>query len=231
MMGVLGGVGFSKSGIFRDADHEEIDTPYGPADMLRIDNIAFIPRHGIRGNIPPHRINHSANIFAFKKEAVNCIIGVNSVGSLKLEIPAPSILIPHDYLALWGIATFFDDEIVHIVPGLDEDLRNTLIIMAEKFGIEVLDRGIYIQTRGPRLETRAEICMLSGFGDVVGMTMANEATLSKEQQLFYASICSVDNYAHGIVDEALTNDIILENAKMNGERIGTFLLKMAGELQ
>ena len=43
--------------------------------------------------------------------------------------------------------------------------------------------------------------MMSHFGDVVGMTMAHEATLCQERALAYASICSVDNYAHGLMDD------------------------------
>ena len=231
MIGVIGGVGFSESEIFKSAEVEEIETPYGVANTLATEKLTFIPRHGIIGKIPPHKINHLANIFAFKAKGITKIIGVNSVGSLKSEISPPSILIPYDYISLWGIATYYDDKIVHIVPGLDEILRQSLLSFADKFGLEVIGKGVYIQTSGPRLETKAEIKMLKNFGDVVGMTMANEATLARELGLGYASICSVDNYAHGIVAEPLTSDIITQNARVNGDRIREFLLKVVEELE
>ena len=63
------------------------------------------------------------------------------------------------------------------------------------------------------------------------MTMANEATLAKEVELSYASICSVDNYAHGIVKDLLTQEAILSNATINGSKIVNFLKKTAGELK
>ena len=40
--------------------------------------------------------------------------------------------------------------------------------------------GIYVQTAGPRFETKAEVNVLKKLGDVVGMTMASEATLCME---------------------------------------------------
>lgn len=231
MIGVIGGVGFFEAEIFKGAEVEEIKTPYGIVQMLVLGKVTFIPRHGFQSKIPPHKINYHANILAFKEKGITKIAGVNSVGSLKQEISPLSILIPHDYISPWNIVTYHDDKIVHIIPSLDEELRQSLLSFAQKFGLEVVGKGVYIQTLGPRLETKAEIHMLKSYGDVVGMTMANEATLAKELGLGYASICSVDNYAHGIVDEPLTSEMIIKNARINGEKIRDFLLKMAEEFE
>ncbi len=230
MIGIIGGVGFIEA-IAKGVDFEEIKTPHGPVNILYKDKIAFIPRHGIQSNIPPHRINHRANIFAFKEKGISRIISVNSVGSLNIEFAPPSIMIPHDYIGIWDITTFYDDKIVHIVPGLSEELRENLLALTSKFGLDVIPKGVYIQTTGPRLETRSEVKMLANFADVVGMTMASEATLAAELRLQYASICSVDNYAHGLVDEPPTSEMIIKNARENSEKIRDFLFKIAGELQ
>jgi len=231
MLGVFGGVVFSEAEIFKSADVEEIETPYGVVQMLSIDKLAFIPRHGLERKIPPHRLNHLANTFAFKEKGITKIIGVNSVGSLKKEISPPSILIPHDYIGPWNIATYYDDKILHIMPGMDEELGQRLLSLAKKYGWNVVEKGVYIQTIGPRLETKAEIEMIKNFGDVVGMTMANEASLAKELELSYASICSVDNYAHGVGDKPLTSEIIIKNARMNSVTIIDFILKIAEDLE
>jgi len=90
---------------------------------------------------------------------------------------------------------------------------------ARESGIEVVDGGIYWQTCGPRLETRAEITMMSQFADVVGMTMASEAIIANELGLPYAAICSVDNYAHGIGEKELTVKDISSHAGSSGEII------------
>ncbi|UCE38141.1 MAG: MTAP family purine nucleoside phosphorylase [Thermoplasmata archaeon] len=230
MLGVIGGVGFFEEA-FKNTEGEEIDTPFGTTHMFLSENIAFVPRHGIQSNVPPHKINHRANIIAFRTKGISKIIGVNSVGSLKTDISPLSILIPHDYINFWNIATYFDDKIVHIVPQLDENLRQMLLSLSEKYGLEVVKNGVYIQTTGPRLETKAEIKMLTSFGDMVGMTMASEATLTKEMEIAYASICSVDNYAHGITDEPLKSETIIKNARENSIRIRDFLFKAAGEFE
>jgi purine nucleoside phosphorylase len=75
------------------------------------------------------------------------------------------------------------------------------------------------KTAGPRLETRAEITMMAQFADLVGMTMASEAIIAQELEIPYASLCSVDNFAHGLADSELTMEKILWHARRNAETI------------
>jgi len=229
--GVIAGSAFHRMGLSEEVNPVKVSTSFGKVTVLESDDIVFVPRHGMQDSIPPHRINYQANLSAFKKRGVARIVGVNSVGSLKLEIPPKTLVIPHDYINLWGIQTLFDGEIRHITPGLDEDLRQLIIGVAEKRKIEVTDGGIYIQTTGPRLETRAEIHLLKNFGDVVGMTMANEATLAQELSIPYASICSVDNYCHGISEPPLKADDILRTARSNMERAKGLVLAIIEEVR
>jgi 5'-methylthioadenosine phosphorylase len=228
--GVIAGTAFRRIGLLEEANQVEMSTRFGRVTILESDDIIFLPRHGIDDSIPPHRINHRAHLTAFKDLGITRIIGVNSVGSLKPEIPPRSILIPHDYINIWGIQTLFDDEIHHITPGLNEDLRQLILRVAKGRKIEVTNGGIYIQTTGPRLETRAEIHLLKQFGDVVGMTMANEATLAEELSIPYASICSVDNYCHGISKTPLTAEEILRNAGSNMEKVKSLALAIIEEV-
>ena len=73
--------------------------------------------------------------------------------------------------------------------------------------------GVYIQTRGPRIETVAEVKALPQFADIVGMTVASEATLACELGMEFAALCTVDNYANGLGDEVLTYDHILNTSR------------------
>ena len=75
-------------------------TPYGkPSDKILIAkykrlDVLFLPRHGKNHNIPPHKINFRANIFALKKLGVTDIISVSAVGSLKkIHKPGDFILV------------------------------------------------------------------------------------------------------------------------------------------
>lgn len=167
-------------------------------------NILFVIRH--RNGIPPHKINHIANLKAIKKTGIKNIIGICSVGSLQKNILPGTFLVPNDYINLHNIQTIHHKKAVHIIPGLNEELRNSIIKSAKKLKINFLDKGIYYQTQGPRFETKAEIKMISHFADIVGMTMANEATLAQEMGLKYAALCTVDNFANGINNELLEKD-------------------------
>jgi purine nucleoside phosphorylase len=233
MLGIIAGGNFAPEGM-EITEQRVMETPYGaPSDSFTIGRlgkreIAFLARHGAQG-IPPHRINHRANIYALKKLEVTEVIGVNSVGSLREEIPPGWIVIPHDYLSPWAMPSFYEDRVVHITPALDAGLRERLIRAAQGSGAAFVPEGIYVQTIGPRLETVAEIAMLRGFGHVVGMTMANEATLCQEMELAYASICSVDNYCHGIIDTPLTAKEIVRQGEANVAQINKVVMNVMEE--
>ncbi len=229
--GVIAGTAFRRIGLPEKANPVQVSTRFGKVTFLEYDDIVFLPRHGVEDTIPPHRIDHRANLSAFKELGIPRIVGVNSVGSLKPEIPPKTLIIPHDYINLWGVQTLFDHEIRHITPRLNEDLRQLILRVANGRKIEVIGQGIYIQTKGPRLETRAEIRLLRQFGDIVGMTMANEATLAEELSIPYASICSVDNYCHGIAEIPLRAEDILRTAQSNMERAKSLVLAIIEEIR
>jgi len=229
MIGIIAG-GSSCPVALEGVEQRKVESPYGEASglvtlgFLGGREIAFLGRHGSE-RIPPHRINHRANIFALKSLGVSQVIGIHSVGSLKEGIPPGWVVIPHDFLCPWQILSFHEDRAVHITPALDEELRAVLVRAAVEARVNFVDRGVYVQTIGPRLETKAEIAMLSHFGDLVGMTMAHEATLCQERAMAYASICSVDNYAHGVIDTPLREEEIRRRARENVAQIQKVLAR------
>ena len=83
--------------------------------------------------------------------------------------------------------------------------------------------GVYVQTRGPRIETRAEVAVLSRIADIVGMTLASEATLACELGIEFAAICTVDNYANGLGTEVLSYEHILETSREFADRTARML--------
>jgi 5'-methylthioadenosine phosphorylase len=177
----------------------------------RHDRAVFLLRHGDR--IPPHRVDHLANIRTLKEAGADSVIGICSVGSVNQEIPPLSIVIPDDYIGFDTI-TCYDEQAVHTVPGFDSGLRQRILEAAVRLGIAVRDRGVYWQTRGPRYETEAEIRLIAHFADVVGMTMAHEATIAKEMGVRYAAICAVDNYGNGL-SRSEGPDVVTKNQALN----------------
>ncbi len=206
----------------------EVNTDFGSVFLRdgKNENVVVLPRHGKNSSIPPHKINHNANLLAFKQLGVGKIISFTSVCSLKHELQPGTIIMPDDYINTSSIPTYFDSKIRHIIPGMDTEFRNQIFLKIKELPMTIKFNGIYIQTQGPRLETKAEIQMLKNFGDVIGMTMAAEATLASEQQLSYANISSIDNYCNGIVEEPLTIEAMVENQAKNCENFLKIIKKL-----
>jgi 5'-methylthioadenosine phosphorylase len=218
-LAIIGGTSIRFSSL-PSLEEKIVSTPYGNAEALCGD-VIILQRH--QGDLPPHRINHRANLAALAVLGVDRVIAFGSSGSLKPRIPPGSIVIPSDFISLFDIPSTRDHSITHVVPEISALLCNEL---AAEFP-NAIAGGIYVQTRGPRLETVAEVKALAGVADIVGMTLGSEATLARELGMEFAALCTVDNYANGISDEAMSWEQVLETSKKFSERtremIGTII--------
>lgn len=205
MLGIIGGTSLLFSTL-PDLKKERIATPFGSADLL-LGDIVMLMRH--QHGRPPHRINYRANLAAMAIAGVDRIVAFGSSGSLKKEIPPGTLLIPTDYISVTDIPSIHDHTIEHIRPELPRALAEKLsgIVPEARLG------GVYVQTRGPRIETIAEVAALSRDADVVGMTVASEATLACELGMDFAALCTIDNYANGLGTDVLTYEHILSTSK------------------
>ena len=209
---IIGGSNLFNSELVNNMREERIITPFGTVEVFIDEHTMLIQRHG-KKNVPPHAINHKANIYAIKSRDFKKILAINSVGSLKREIKPSQVCLVSDFISFYNIVTVDPNKRIHITPQPSEDL-NTKIedCLGEKF-----KRVVYWQTTGPRFETPAEIRLMSQFADVVGMTMGSECTIACELGLEYTSICVVDNYANGISDKNIDfeefNKLVLQNQK------------------
>ncbi|MFW6141364.1 MAG: MTAP family purine nucleoside phosphorylase [Candidatus Saliniplasma sp.] len=227
-IGVIGGTSFKDWDGFEIEEEIESHTPWGTPSspllegMINGVQVFLLLRHGRNHDIPPHKINHRANIYALQREVRN-IIGISSAGALKDDIEVPTISIPSDYVNFWNVHTFYDERIKHVTPALSKAIREGLLEASQEVQIEIRDEDVYVMTKGPRLETKAEVDILKRFGDIVGMSMGPEATLCKENSIEYASITTVDNYAHGIGPEKVKYEDIVETARDNWDNITKIL--------
>jgi 5'-methylthioadenosine phosphorylase len=228
---IIGGSGVYDPTIFKKEKEVKIKTPFGfPSAPIKIGDflgkkIAFLARHGKKQEILPHKINYKANIYALKKLGVKYIFAFNSVGSLRKKIKPGDFLIVSDYID-FDPPSFFEKKLEFITPKISEKLRKILIKIFKKLKLRFLKTGVYFNTKGPRLETKAEINLMKNFTDVVGMTMAKEATLAQEINLEYVSLCSIDNYAHGITKKPLTHHQIKENQRKNNKILEKIMVEI-----
>ncbi|PKN77007.1 MAG: 6-oxopurine nucleoside phosphorylase [Deltaproteobacteria bacterium HGW-Deltaproteobacteria-10] len=222
-MGILGIISgtiiMERSDLLVNYRRETVKNDFGTSLALVSDKIVLIPRHGNdpQEHILPHFINHRANLKALKDLGASEVVGINSTGSLKTHLCPGMIVIPDDFIALTATPTIYQNKAVHVTPSLDENVRQKLIGAANNCQIPVVEKGIYWQTPGPRLETKAETRMMANYADIVGMTMASEAVIALELNLPYASACSIDNFGNGIMDKPLGMDEIIAGARKNAD--------------
>lgn len=193
-----------------------VDTPYGDiivyASKLGAHDLFFIHRHGEQSNLPPHRVNHRGNIQAFASCHVSCILSVGTVGSMKKEIRPGDLVIPHDFIDATKSRsqTFFDEKRVHVdmTEPFCSTLRKALLQSCDKTrDVTFHEKGVYLVTEGPRLETAAEIKLYSMVADIVGMTMVPEVVLAREKGICFASLCLVCNMAAGLQNRLTADEI------------------------
>lgn len=231
--GIISGSPALRDIMFADFEERSIETVYGPTEIYLGDGLAFLARHGNPGRpyILPHRINHPANMAALKEAGVERLFALNSVGSLKAEFKPGMFAVPSDFIMIEQapLVMRYQDSRDHIVPELDESLQEELIRATFSVGFsEAIPKCVYWQTSGPRLETRAEIRFMAPFADLVGMTMASEAIAAAATGIPYASLCSIDNYANGILPQRLTVEAITEASKGQRGAVVRILNRLLG---
>jgi purine nucleoside phosphorylase len=164
----------------------------------------IIDRHGVNGEIAPHRVNYRANLWLLREAGVTEVIALNTVGGIDPRFIPGSVVIPDQIIDYtWGRESSYEDPTVaechpEFTMPFDSSLRVAILSAAGSAGLSAHNGAVYGVTQGPRLETAAEIDRLERDGcDIVGMTAMPEAILARELGLRYAMVCGVVNYAAG----------------------------------
>jgi 5'-methylthioadenosine phosphorylase len=216
-IGIIGGSGLEK--LLQSSSHARVGTPYGPAPLISIgyigkEEIAFLPRHGPKHDLPPHKVNYRANMYGLKKLGAERIIATNAVGGINSEYVPGDICVPQDILDFTKsrASTYYDKEPVTHVDVSEPycpELRERIIDSATVLQNKVWANSILAATEGPRYETPAEIRMIQKLGgDIVGMTGAPEVFLARELELCYSTICFVSNRAAGMQQKLSAKEVM-----------------------
>jgi 5'-methylthioadenosine phosphorylase len=237
-VGIFGGSGFYS--FLSDVTEKILDTPYGPPSapvsigQIEGRSVAFLPRHGQRHELPPHRINYRANLWALKKLGVTRIIGPCAAGSLQRHV-APGHFVVCDQLVdrTTGRAdTFYDGPITTHVTFADPycpELRRLAVGLAGERGITVHDGGTVVTVQGPRFSTRSESKWFQDAGwHVINMTQYPEAYLARELEICYVNISLVTDYDVGLEGEteAVSHEQVLKVFSDNNEKLRKLLFAL-----
>jgi 5'-methylthioadenosine phosphorylase len=250
-VGVYGGSGLYS--LLDDVEQVEIDTPYGPpAAPVTIGEVAgrrvaFLPRHGLDHEHPPHRVPYRANAWAMRSLGVRAIFGPCASGSLQPDIhPGEFVVLDQVVDRTSGRdATFHDgvatadglDPVNHVsfADPYDDRLRAVAVEACRAEGVSVHDGGTVVVMQGPRFSTRAESRWYGAQGwHVVNMTQMPEAVLATEIGVPYAGIALITDYDVGLVGmpgiEPVTMDEVFAMLERNAAVVRSVLFRAVAAL-
>jgi 5'-methylthioadenosine phosphorylase len=248
-IGIIGGSGFYS--FLDDVTEITVDTPYGPpSDSLFLGEVAgrrtaFLPRHGRKHHLPPHRINYRANLWALASLGVTQVLGPSAVGGLRPEFGPGTLIIPDQVVdrTKSRAQTFYDGEalpdgsVPNVVHTTFADPycpagRGVALRTARDGGWEAVDGGTLVVIEGPRFSTRAESRWHAAQGwSVVGMTGHPEAVLARELGLCYTSLTLVTDLDAGAeTGEGVSHEEVFKVFAENVGRLRTVLFDVVGAL-
>lgn len=215
-LGIIGGSGMCSFPELKILSKFRPETKYGfPSDDISIceyggELVAFLPRHGSRHTLAPHKIPYRANLEALKEAGVEYVIGTCIVGSLKKSIHPGSLVLLDQFVNLtWGrddSSQADGGSFIHLpmAEPYCEHLRQKVLEVASQTGTVIFPNGTVAVIQGPRFSTIAESRWLSSNGwDVVNMTQYPECYFARELRLCYTAVAAVTDYDVGL-QESLT---------------------------
>jgi len=248
-IGVIGGSGFYS--FLDDVTEVTYETPYGePSDSLFLGElagrqVAFLPRHGRKHHLPPHRINYRANMWALRAAGVRQVLAPCAVGGLREEFGPGTLVIPDQLVdrTKSRTQTYFDGEplpdgsvpnVIHLTfaDPYCEPGRRASLEAARAQGWDAVDGGTLCVIEGPRFSTRAESRWHAAQGwSVVGMTGHPEAVLARELGLCYSSLNLVTDLDAGAeTGDGVSHHEVMQVFAENVGRLREVLFDAVGRL-
>jgi len=211
MIGVIGGSGLYR--LLDDVRREHLKTPYGePSGDVAIGSIAdqevaFLPRHGVKHTLPPAQINYRANLWALKQLSVTRVIAPSAAGSLQAHVKPGDFVVCDQFVdRTRGRAdTYYTGPRVAHASAADPycpQLRELALEAGNNAGVTMHETGTVVVIEGPRFSTRAESRWFAAQGwQVVNMTQYPEVVLARELELCYANLSLITDYDAGLQGE------------------------------
>jgi 5'-methylthioadenosine phosphorylase len=245
-LGVIGGSGLYA--LLDDVEEITVDTPYGPPSApltvgeVEGRRVAFLPRHGLTHDLPPHKVPYRANLWALREVGVQAIFAPCASGSLQPDIhPGEFVVVDQIVDRTSGrAATFFDGagspsgftEVNHVsfAEPYDTRLRGAALDGCRAEGVVAHDAGTVVVVEGPRFSTKAESRYFGAQGwHVVNMTQMPEAVLAAELEIPYAAIALVTDYDVGLEGvegiEPVSMDEVFSYLRRNAEVVRKVLFR------
>ncbi len=242
VIGVFGGSGFYK--LLDEFEEHKIETPYGsPSDKVAIGKlsgklVAFMPRHGAEHQLPPHKINYRANVWAMKSLGVQRLITPCAAGSLQKHVELGSFVVCDQFVDRTNgrADTFYDGPVTTHVSSADPycpELRRLAVKAGKDCGITMHDKGTVVVIQGPRFSSRSESKWFTSMGwEVINMTQYPEVHLAKELELCVVNISLITDYDTGLIGdvEPVSHAEVVKVFHANNSKLLNLLKKLIDEI-
>ena len=207
---MIGGSGFYD--LDRVVQTVEVDTPWGSPSsavaLAEIDGtrVAFLARHGADHHLPPHAVDHRANLWALRSVGVRAVVASFACGSLVADLGPGTLVVPDQMIdrtqgRAETIHATFADGPAHapFADPYDATVRRAALAAARDLGDQALDGGTVVVINGPRFATRAESRWYRSMGaDLINMTQYPEAVIARELDLAYGAVGLVTDFDAGL---------------------------------
>lgn len=239
-IGIIGGSGFYE--LADNLKEIKVETPFGsPSEKVAIGNIgnkkiAFLPRHNKTQDIPPHKINYRANIWALHSLGVKEIITATACGSLQTKFKPGDFVVLDQFIdrTRSRIDTFYNGPFcTHVSSAYPycSRLGKLAYKIGKKMNIKIHQSGTVVIINGPRFSTAAESEWFTKMGwDVVNMTQYPEAILSRELEMCYSAIALVTDWDAGLVADKKVKPVKVADVakifKKNNDKVKKLIYNM-----
>lgn len=240
---VIGGSGFYDLG--QVVDTIDVTTPWGPPSspiaLAEIDGVrvAFLARHGSTHHLPPHAVDHRANLWALRSVGARSVVASFACGSLVSHLGPGSLAVPDQLIdrtqgRAETIHDTFADGPAHaaFADPYDGRVRAAALAAAIGLGEPAHDGGTVVVINGPRFATRAESRWYRSMGaDLINMTQYPEAVIARELDLAYGAVGLVTDFDAGLEERPdvapVTQDEVFEVFAQHLPRLRAVVLAAA----
>lgn len=199
---VIGGTGFYA--FLDDPVELAVSTPYGdPSAPISVGtvagrSVAFLPRHGLHHDFPPHAIPYRANLWALRSLGVRQVLAPCAVGGLGPQVAPGDVVVPDQLVDRTHrrVGSFVEQGACHL-PFADPYCAGLgdAFLAADP---SLTRGGTMVVIEGPRFSTRAESQYYAAQGwSLINMTGSPEAALAREMRQCYAAIALVTDMDAG----------------------------------
>lgn len=216
--------GFAVSSVHGHAGRLVLGTLEGTQVLVMQGRLHYYEGHSLQTATFPVRV--------MKALGARVLIVTNAAGGLNKGFSVGDLMLIDDHVNMlgWGgqnpLIGPNDDELGPRFPGLNPAYDPGLIALAEEASEACnvpVRKGVYIVLAGPTFETRAELRVLSGWGDAVGMSTVPEVIVARHGfgrgKMRVLGISNITNLALPDNKESANHEEVIREGQKSGPRL------------